>query len=457
MLVAMNSYSQLQHSLNTIITITDTSDKTARPEIVAVSNRVFVLYLSITGSTRTFNLKIYNNTMDTLISSRILVTSTSGYGTPTDIRVTSDGQYLYAFYETIKTINPGNDSTSLWGAKYTLDDNFTLLASTPVPITRSKPGTQLTIGGEKVDDPAPLLTPTSIYVITRLQDSIKISGNTIYRVREFDKNNFNQISPQFDLNLSDVANGRGRVTSLFYWQNNIYMALTTTVSDMGVNENSDDGAQSDIILVKMQPDWTYNPVSDVFTLSAELNDRENFVSGLFIDNNFLYITYKQAIGAPPTGQQNAWIKIYDNVNFILADTIKVKTTTWGPTGEEIRPSLNVFDNKIYSGQSMAPVSGNGNAKVFVYDFSITSIKDHFVANLIQVYPNPSNGEMIIEAAYNNIENNTVEIYKVSGEKVFQSKISNQKSGISLKLQSGLYFYEIKNQQNIIGAGKILIQ
>jgi hypothetical protein len=360
---------QSTHKLLTSVVITDTSNTTARPEIVVTSNRVFILYLSATNGYRTFRLKIYNNNMDSLIASQILVTPSVDYGAPTDIRIASDGQYLYAFYETVRTISPGKDSTYLWGAKYTLNDIFSKVSYTATPISRSKPVTQLSIGGEKLDDPAPLIGSSSIFVITRLHDSIRTTGSTIYRVREFDRNNLSQLS-KFDLDLSDIADGRARVTSLLYWHNNILIALSTTVSNSAVNENSDDGAKSDIILVKMQPNWTYNPLLDVHTLTAEPNDIENYISGLKADNNYFYITYKQAIGSPPGGQQITWIKIYDDT-FNLIDTIKVKSTIWGPGGEEVRPSLDIFEDKIFSGQSMAPVAGTGYARVFVYNF-ITS-------------------------------------------------------------------------------------
>ncbi|MBI4931019.1 MAG: T9SS type A sorting domain-containing protein [Bacteroidetes bacterium] len=458
MLLTLSSYAQSLHNLFATVTITDTAaSKTARPEVIATSNRVFVLYLAITGTTNTFDLKIYNSNMDTLINSQVLVSPTSSYGKPTDIRVASDGQYLYAFYETLKTISFGNDSTSLWAAKYLLNDNFTLVAGTPVPITRSKPATQLSIGGEKVDDPAPLMGPNSVYAITRLHDSIKTTGSTIYRVREFDNNNFTQLS-QFDLDLSDVADGRGRVTSLFYRQNNIYIALTTTVSNVGLYENSDDGALSDIILIKMQPDWTYNPTTDVFTLTAEINDHENYVSGLDMDNNYLYVTYKQATGSPPTGQQLAWIKIYDN-NFNFVDTIMVKSTVWGPSGEEIRPSLDVYGSRIYSGQSMAPISGSGYAKVFVYDFLLTSVNDNSENfNLSPaIFPNPFSTQttLLIDIPLNNA---TLTVYNSFGQTVKEIKnISGQTVTLSRdNLLSGLYFIRLTEDSKVIATDKLVI-
>lgn len=345
---------------------TDTEGGSARPEIVATQNRVFVVYLANIGqgSSRTFNVKIFDSNLDNLITSKTIVTTTTEYGSPTDIRVTSDGQYLYAFYETAKTTSQTSTTTHLWGAKYILDDSFNRVAYTATPITSSKPKSQLSDGGEMVDDPAPLIGPSSVFVITRLKYTLATNGNTIYRVREFTKDNLTK-KPEFDLDLSTVADGQGRVTSLLYWNNNIYIALATTVSDQGMNEETDDGALSDIILVKITQGWTFDS-KDVQTLSAEPNDRENYVSGFKTDGSYFFIIHKQAVGSPPTGEQIAWIKIFDrDFNLVLKE--KVKSVTWGSGGGEIRPSLEVMGNRIFSGQSAGSGIGAGNAEVYVYE------------------------------------------------------------------------------------------
>jgi hypothetical protein len=221
-------------------------------------------------------------------------------------------------------------------------------------------------GDEILNDPAPLVGPDSVFVVTRLMSSIAVSGKTIYRVREFSKDTLALIR-QFDLDLSGVADGRGRVTSLLFWNNAIYMALATTVSDQGVidqNLMSDDGALCDIILITMTPDWTFNPQADVRTISDEANDRENYITGLRADGANFYMTYKQAVGAPPTGEQRAVIKMFD-VSFNLVHTEIVRSVVWGGGGE-IRPSLDIRGQTIYSGQDCSDAIGTVNAEVFVY-------------------------------------------------------------------------------------------
>lgn len=350
--------------IKTITLTTDAEGGSARPEIIATANRVFVLYLGNIGSssTRTFDVKIFDSGLDTLISQKSIVSPTADYGSPTDIRIASDGQYLYAFYETTTV-----STTYLWGAKYMLDDGFERVAYTSTPIASSLPEFQLQDGGEILNDPAPLVGPDSVFVITRLMYSISMSGQTIYRVREFSKNDFTQLS-QFDLDLSNVADGRGRVASLLHRNNNIYMALATTVSDQGIDEDLDDSAQSDLRLVIMNQDWTFDPGTDALTLSAEANDRENYVSGFESDGAYYYINYKQAVGSPPTGEQRAVVRVFDkDFNLVLKE--QIRSIVWGPDGGEMRSSIEVAGNSLFSGQTNSRGLGTGNAEIYVYDIS----------------------------------------------------------------------------------------
>jgi hypothetical protein len=248
-----------------------------------------------------------------------------------------------------------------------LNDSFDLVARADA-VTSSKPVFGMTEGDEVLNDPAPLVGPDSVFVATRLWSSITTTGSTVYRVREFSKADLAQIR-EFDLDLSGIADGRGRVASLLYADGSIYMALATTVSDAGAsdaNKFSDDGAQCDIIVVKMAADWSFDPLTDVTTISNEPGDRENYITGLRTDGSFFSMTYKQAVGSPPTGEQRAVIKVFDR-DFNLLHKEIVKSIAWG--GGEIRPSLDIYKTKVYSGQDNSPGIGSGNGQVYVYEIA----------------------------------------------------------------------------------------
>jgi hypothetical protein len=123
-------------SLAKKITVTaDGEGGSARPEIVATADRVFVVYLGYIGdaNSRTFDVRVYDPDLATQISSKTIVPPSADYGMATDIRIAAHGQCVFAFYE---TATPA--ATYLHGAKYALADSFERVASTGPPITSGK-------------------------------------------------------------------------------------------------------------------------------------------------------------------------------------------------------------------------------------------------------------------------------------------------------------------------------
>ncbi len=74
---------------------------------------------------------------------------------------------------------------------------------------------------------------------------------------------------------------------------------------------------------------------------------------------------------------------------------------------------------------------------------------------IKIYPNPSSGKLTLKAI--GIELTSIEIYTMTGEKVYQSEITNPNSEINLNLPAGMYFYQVKNKKQFVASGKLIIQ
>ena len=91
----------------------------------------------------------------------------------------------------------------------------------------------------------------------------------------------------------------------------------------------------------------------------------------------------------------------------------------------------------------------------------TGINDLTNENSFVIYPNPSNGKFnLVIATRNEVKEkqSQIEIYNMLGECIYKSLILNPQSLIDISAQpSGMYFYQIKNEQQLIGNGKIVIQ
>lgn len=364
-------------------------ENSARPEIVATKDRVFVVYLgdipndmgpppppinnkrqfglqkeqttpfkrtsfegqvnrNMKGRT-SFKVKIFDASLNE-IATHTLVSSSQEYGMTTDIRIASDEQYIYAFYE---TADMRKGKSYLWGAKYSLTDNFQKVAYTPSPIAVSTTFNIAQEGDEKLDDPAPLIGPDSIFVVTRIKTSFKKEGRTLYRVREFSKN-LEKLS-EFDLDLSSVADGSSRQASLIYHNGYFYIAVPTTVANE-VKIELDLAIPSDIVLVKLDENWK---IAGSKVISCEPDDVETYITGFDTDGRYFYLTYNQLLFGR---EMSSPLKIYDK-DFNLIFSKKIKSIT-PRKGLGLRPSLEVSQDKIFLGNDGGD---RRSAKVYIYE------------------------------------------------------------------------------------------
>jgi hypothetical protein len=333
------------------ITIADA----ARPEIVATDNRVFVVYLgNIHQPTqKTFSIKIFNSDMTQNITSKNLVFSSGRYGSPTDIRIAADHNYMYVFYETGSMVT---GKTYLWAAKYTLDDNFTKVAFNG-PIASSTTFNIARDGDEKLDDPIVLITENSVFAITRYKFPFNKHNKTMYKVYEFSKDLSQK--REFDLDLSKIADGGARQASALYHNGYFYMVLPTTVGPAAPIANI---TASDIVVVKLDKNWNVIESKIVSEDNANPLDAETYVTGFKADESFFYITYLK-INIPKIDTEFfAPLNIYDkNFNLVKSEIIRSRK----PSEPGLRPSLEVKGNIIFVGHSAGKLA-RGDAEIYIY-------------------------------------------------------------------------------------------
>lgn len=125
-----------------------------------------------------------------------------------------------------------------------------------------------------------------------------------------------------------------------------------------------------------------------------------------------------------------------------------------PISEQINQSYTAIVNGNYA----VIVSQNSCSDTSsCYNINSIGIFENSSIFNIDIFPNPSIGKFILEMNGDKQQGVSLEIYNVFGEKVFQSEITNPKSKINLALSRGIYFYQVRNQQQVIGNEKLIIQ
>ncbi len=339
----------------------------ARPEIVAAGDRVFVVYLAGIGTRdgQAFRVKVFDREMSKELASKELVATTKEFGKPTDIRVTADGDHLFAFYETVIM----GQKAFLWGAKYTLDERFEKVAETAEPIATGLPMGLHKAGDELVNDPLPLVGADSVSVLTRFrQASCSRKEPTVYRVYTFSKDLRKQLLRK-NLDLSSVADGPGRQTSALYHDGTCFMVVPSTCEDGDFPV--DIATPSDLLLVKLDAEWK---IVGSMPLSEDPGDVETFATGFQRRNGWWFLAYNRIF----VGREvSAVLKVYDD-DLELETSVTIKAVD-PKKGNVVKPTLSVDGDRIYvalgSGPPVAPPRageprprGSETVDVFIYEF-----------------------------------------------------------------------------------------
>jgi hypothetical protein len=338
----------------------------ARPEIVFANGRFYIIFLGgiFHGFERSFKVKICDMDFNEL-ATKILVSSSPVYGSPTDIRISKDGDNLYIFYEMVSK----EKGAYLFGAKYKLDKEFAKLAATEYPIAEGPYWYDAKMGDETLDDPASVAIDGRVYVMTKLRTGIIPQSDTYYRLREISPD-LSQVLSTRDLDLSDAIDGGASVNNLFYDQNFIYSVLPTVIRPFCGPGGGPEVADLNLVLIRFDKNWNFNTYYDVFTLTSD-SEVEHMPTGVRLVNGYLYVVHHETprewdcTGSKEGPGKGAIIKlkVYDN-NYNLLEDIQV--TDEGYRGKH--PTIEIVDYRVYVAYGSDELGeGRGNVIVKVYE------------------------------------------------------------------------------------------
>ena len=70
-----------------------------------------------------------------------------------------------------------------------------------------------------------------------------------------------------------------------------------------------------------------------------------------------------------------------------------------------------------------------------------------------IYPNPTNGKVIVYA----LPNETITFYNMLGQKSFEKPLTSETTSLNLVLEKGVYLYQISNQNEVVKKGRMVVE
>lgn len=303
-----------------------------------------------------FRLKSFDADFNPQGSPRVLIPSGQNYGV-TDIRVTTDGKFVYAAYETASS-----DGRALILEKF--DSLFVRVVKKEIT-SSARPGK----GVEALDDPAIVVAEKKVFVMTKIGFG---RGQQFYRVREFSLD-LKLLKPAFDISIPmDV--GIGGVNSVLFRGGHFYLFTTIHVSGRPVCPQADETTNNDLYVFQYNRNWEFTGFSQALT---DEHGIEYYPTGARLVNDKFYIAYlkndaQTYLPRCQTGTGNLGI---GEIRLLVLDQnfhILAKETVTEAGVLANHPTLEVAGDKIFVayGRKESEGLGLGNSNVDVKVFQL---------------------------------------------------------------------------------------
>jgi hypothetical protein len=112
--------------------------------------------------------------------------------------------------------------------------------------------------------------------------------------------------------------------------------------------------------------------------------------------------------------------------------------------------------RAYATNAVGTAYGN---EISFTTMAVTGITRNSAVNKTSIYPNPFSETAIIEIDEKMLADKcTFSMYDHLGNRVFQMELNAAQNNLSAKnLESGIYFYKVETEDEILGSGKIIVQ
>ncbi len=275
-------------------------------------------------------------------------------------------------------------------------------------------------------------------------------------------------------NVGDAETGGGQVR-VFRNENDSWVQVGQAINGSEYNEHSGNS-------VSLSADGT------ILAIGAPYNDGTGPDAGqvrIYRNENGTWTQLGQSINGEAAGDYSGYSvslsddgqtvaigAIYNSGSYPNAGHVRVYTLlsgNWTKMGQDINGeaegdysgcsvSLSGDATTVAIGAYNNDGNGDNAGHVRVYKFDPTDVSDLKMPVFV-VYPNPTDGDFTVELN-NDFQVNKetlVEIYDVTGIKVYEKNLAGKKTYINTDLSNGIYFYQIKNRGKVLFTGKLVVR
>ncbi len=315
----------------------------ARPEIFFYNDMFFFVYLyAPTTGFREHRVRIYDSGLSTVLADYMVSSTTTDYGSPTDIRGTQVGDKVYLVYELVKMLPDSDRETHIFLTTHNLDMSFSRTTPTEIESVLLVSATGDGPGVELLADPTVYVKDNSLVLLTNIVTSP--TGDAIHYLRKLDASTL-AIEQEGEINLGNIGIlGMAGVSNLF--DNN----GTTT----GIFRHMADLANTwEFKLVAFDDD--FQPIAESVKTIADQGLNLQPTGFLAWNNRYLLAHSNNDTITPANGEEDReiWLKWFSQ-DFELLQAIKLDDLG-------IHPTLATDGEKLY-----LAYSSGGMLKVAIF-------------------------------------------------------------------------------------------
>jgi hypothetical protein len=203
--------------------------------------------------------------------------------------------------------------------------------------------------------------------------------------------------------------------------------------------------------------YTYSSGSAVVTPTANTSYSVTGTSTLGCVSSNTAVSSVTVNANPTVVASTSNTLICSGESVVLTASTSATSYTWNTSATTMSVSVSPTVTSTYTVNVSNAVACVASSTITVTVNACVGINEA-VANLISVYPNPSNGVLNISLTSELSKNSSLEIYDALGKLVAKQVLTNELNSINVSnLENGIYTFKVLNSYNIVKIGKLIKQ